>query len=279
MSAIGFHTPVPLRDPSGWVLYVSHADQVSRLVVFVHGFKGEAVKTWREFPAAGDYRPWWQASDLLFVGYESTRDDIPAVANRLRNQLPRFYPDPFAGAMTVQGVRGRTNLTAYSELILLGHSLGGLVVRRAVCDAVEGWQKDGFPEPRPRLLDAQVRLFSPASAGFRPAGRLGFLHASTVWPYIDMFLRRSSAYTDLQPGSVVLTETKERTEKWADAPGCESLRAHVVWANPDKVVTHSRYETDHVDDAWDHQSHKSVCKPRRGAFEKPWDFAETGRTR
>lgn len=271
------HTPYPLEKPTGWVLYVSHAETVTRLVVFVHGFMGKAIGTWREFPAAGINRRWWQEADLLFVSYESTRDNITAVAHRLRNQLPKFYPIPSEEAMSVCGYEARQhNRRPYSELILLGHSLGGLIVRRALCDAAADWSENETSD-RPALLDAKVRLFSPASAGFRAAGMLGLLKATNVWVAVEMFVRRAPAYTDLQQNSPTLEVTRRRTEEYAQKPGFESLRAHIVWANPDNVVLAERYDTDHVDNAWDDTSHSSVCKPAPGTFEAPWDFAETGR--
>jgi hypothetical protein len=75
-----------LEDPDRWVLYVSPSDEpVMGLVVFVHGFGGKTVGTWLDFPVMDLANPenrWWREADLLFVGYESMRDSITAVANR-----------------------------------------------------------------------------------------------------------------------------------------------------------------------------------------------------
>lgn len=45
------HSFVELDDPERWTFFVSHHDHpVRRLVVFVHGFRGESVGTWLDFP-------------------------------------------------------------------------------------------------------------------------------------------------------------------------------------------------------------------------------------
>jgi pimeloyl-ACP methyl ester carboxylesterase len=269
-----------LRDPypQRWVLLLS--DRVpTRLIVFVHGFRGGAVSSWQRFPLSTQ-NGWWRSSDLLFVGYDSTRDNITGVAKRLCRQLPRFYPQLPDDLLVVGGDRVRAAATEpYRELVLVGHSLGGVVLRRALSDTAQSWLDacSLLPAPRPPLLDARLRLFSPASAGFRPAGLLGLMQASSVWHVVNLVLRHASAYTDLQPGSQILTETRKRTERLVtERPeDLEALRASILWANPDDVVVAERYDSDRVDDAVDGRSHRSVCKPS-DSYREPWLFVETG---
>jgi hypothetical protein len=129
----------------------------------------------------------------------------------------------------------------------------------------------------PDLLRAQTRLFSPASAGFRAAGALGVLQASPGWFGLNMLLRRSSAFIDLQPGSETLVATRTRTESLVRARGShvDALRARIVWANPDNVVTTERYDTDHVDDSIVGKSHSKVCKPD-AEYPAPRTFVQGG---
>jgi alpha-beta hydrolase superfamily lysophospholipase len=112
------------------VLYVSNA-QPERLVVFVHGFRGRAIDTWQRFPESGQTSEWWRASDMLFVGYDSVRDTITGVAARLRRELPRFYPDLPTDLTEIGDASLRqTSSEPYRELLLIGHSLGGVVAAR-----------------------------------------------------------------------------------------------------------------------------------------------------
>jgi hypothetical protein len=278
------YTRYDIDHPDRWALYLSPSDEpIERLVVFVHGFGGKAVGTWLDFPAIDlgqAENRWWREADLLFVGYDSTRDSITAVANRIRTELSHFYPKPYQPALDVGGEPLRPDITTgYRELILVGHSLGGVVLRRALCDAAQTWFDDGCPTEGHILLTAKTRLFSPASAGFRAAGWLGFLRATSAWTAIEAFLRRSSTYTDLQPGSPVLDELRSQTLQLVtdDAGGyMRALRAKIVWANPDDVVIDLRYRTDYVDASWDGFTHTSVCKPRDPQFTRPWQFVQTG---
>jgi pimeloyl-ACP methyl ester carboxylesterase len=222
---------------------------------------------------------------LLFVGYPSQKDNITGTADRLREELTNFYPrlsDSFLSVAGV-GVREPADLP-YEELILLGHSLGGVVVRRALSDAASQWLADMAEDPtspRPSLLDATVRLFSPASAGFRPGGRLAALRAGPIWPIINMRLRCATAYTDLQPSSPILSETRKRTESALSSQSrrdLKALRPDLLWANPDEVVLTERYDTDRSSSSVDGTSHSSVCKPS-DTYEAPWLFVETGKWR
>lgn len=275
MSALDLHSPFRLREPKDWVLYLSPRPP-KRLVLFVHGFRGRAVKTWENFPEIGHDTDWWLDSDMLFVGYDSMRDGITGVANRIRRNFDRFYPRPPDEAMTVEGVAPRPDDgTPYSELLVVAHSLGGVIARRVLADAMQAWRESPAESPRPRLLDAELRLFSPASAGFRAAGLLGAVRATGLWAALELYLRSSSAYTDLQPNSDVLVDTRRRTEELAQDPEAGALKARILWAEREDVVIAVRYLTDFVDESAPGRNHINVCKPTQD-YTTPWRFVSTG---
>lgn len=269
------HSELRLSDPEGWVLRLAHR-QPRRLVVFVHGFGGAAVSTWQRFPEVAGSREWWTRADMLFVAYNSKRDNITGAATRLRERLSALFPALPPELLNIDGVRVREEaVDAYAELVLVGHSLGGLIVRRALCDMASSWKDAGFAEPKPAVLAAaRVSLFSPASAGFRPAGMAGMAHATPLWWVVNIRLRRSSAFTDMTPGSEVLTSTRRRTEDLARTRAdLVALRPQILWANPDDIVITERYDTDPVDHAVDGQTHRSVCKPS-ASYQRPVLFVE-----
>ncbi len=214
---------------------------------------------------------------MLFVAYDSARRTVTAVADELRAALPQFYPAIRCDLAEVAGVRlPRGSTCNYEELVLVGHSLGGLIVRRALCDEAEVWHRSGGARTRlSPLLQARTRLFSPASAGFRPSGFRALLLETKALFLIRMILARSPAYIDLLSDSPILTNTKDRTEQLVTTygPRLRALVPCILWADPDNVVRDERYNTDfHV---W-HQrpsTHSSVCKPT-ARYSRPRRFVE-----
>lgn len=272
------HTSVPLGPlggPRGWWMRVAHQEP-TRLVVFVHGYRGKPTpSTWGQFMFDVDERdPWWTAADMLFVGYR-VQDNPQSVAELLLRQLDKFYPFPRSELLTIFDASPRSSAGKYDELVIVGHSLGGLIVRRALLKAAQELLEWNAQR---NALEARVRLFSPASGGFRPAGILGAIRASAGWKYIEPFLRRDSSYSDLQPGSSLITSTRELTEDYiARLPESErgALRPHILWADKENVVVRETYRTDPPDrTAWQ-RDHSNVCKPD-ATYTDPWVFASIG---
>jgi pimeloyl-ACP methyl ester carboxylesterase len=121
-----------------------------RAVVFLHGFSGTRDDTWDRFPGLlGSATPDW---DIFTVGYATTMlpdvvgiwsadPDLPILATMLRTQL------------------GTPPFDRYRSLALIAHSMGGLIVQKALVD-------DSALGERTR----HVILFGTPSAGLRKAG-------------------------------------------------------------------------------------------------------------
>lgn len=267
------HWPRYLDGPSGTVLYASTLP-ATRLVVFIHGFGGGAVKSWTDFQSAGTYDPWWRESDLLFVGYRSLSENVAAVADRLIRYVDSFYPVR-SNWFDADG-RDEDLPENYQELYLLGHSLGGVVVRRALVDSYQNWHlATGEEGLRPGILDAKVRLFSPAISGFRPTGWLGALKAvEGFWFAAEIVLRGTSTYADLLPNSDLLVDLKTRTEQHSQLPFAAALGADILWAGDDDVVQLIAYPGDRQSVAQG-KGHGSICKPSE-RYVLPYEFTRYG---
>lgn len=96
-------------------------------IVFIHGFGGNAEKTWGQFPSLLCSDPRLQKWDIYSIGYPSSlRIDVPnlwsadpvlkILATELRTSLSL---PPFAG---------------YKAIAIAAHSMGGLVAQRAILD-------------------------------------------------------------------------------------------------------------------------------------------------
>ena len=123
--------------------------ECTRAVVFLHGFSGDRDDTWGTLPlrfgtadAAWDIYTLGYATTLMpdLLGFWSGDPDIPILATMLSTQ---FANDP---------------LRRYKSLALVAHSMGGLVVQRALIDA---------PDLADRMRN--VILFGTPSAGSRKA--------------------------------------------------------------------------------------------------------------
>ena len=115
MGTIGFHE-----------FRVSSAPRNKAAIVFVHGFTGDLVNTWRDIPkylAADNRLNGW---DLLSIGYETTgRPDLRGIwsSDAKLEEISKM-------------VSGHAELSdeKYSTLAFVAHSMGGLVVQRALLD-------------------------------------------------------------------------------------------------------------------------------------------------
>ena len=252
--------------------------------MFVHGFNGKAVGSWKQFHAAGQESDWWRLSDMLFVGYKSKTDTIVGVANRLEAGLAQLFPDLPDEHLVGRDCRVRDPAEQlYKKLILVGHSLGGVIVRRMLMDLAWRWQKQRDQDPRvpaSPLLVAQQRLFSPANAGIRMAGWLALLKAPEKWRIAEVLLSTAPAYQELEPGSLLLQRTRDLTQELHQrhATDLGALAASIAWAEPDKVVQPDYYLSDAYQGSIDGTNHRSVCKPS-DSYQTPYTFVETGTVR
>ena len=100
--------------PGSFRLFYSSAvaPPARRLIVFVHGFGGSAVKTWRAFYEGQDAYQWWRESDLVFFGYRSLRDEVGYSVSALREWLRSAYPLPVPGLLPT-----RDGDHAYDQLV------------------------------------------------------------------------------------------------------------------------------------------------------------------
>src|SRR5262249_12105890 len=98
-------------------------------VIFLHGLGGDPRKTWRHGPDDQSFWPRWLADDIpnvsvFSVGYEASvsrwRGTAMHLPDRAANVLARMLAEPELKS---------------GRLILIGHSLGGLVIKQLLQNA------------------------------------------------------------------------------------------------------------------------------------------------
>jgi hypothetical protein len=262
--------------------------KIERAVIFIHGFSGSANGTWTDFLTLVDdpyTDQWWEESDLFFFDYHSASLHRKLARNKLDvlKFINHVWPNPPDSLFTAGGVTLRKDVT-YSELFLVGHSEGGLLLRKVILDvadsdaAIQQYRTQRFapkgPEPSSTgVLIANLRLFAPALGGETINGLLGVLSRS---PVISTFTGSLAAKLSMGPASAAVTSARDSTNEYSDYLKMECFRAHILWADDDTIIEPERYKRDlECGNPPPGTSHTSVCKPTQ-QYKKPLKFVKEG---
>jgi hypothetical protein len=268
-------------DLRGTYALLSDGRAVDTAVVFVHGFLGDSQGTWLNFqefickPAASG-EPWTNC-DVFFFTYPSFRQDITESATQLLGFLNHIFPRPpadmFKTAKHVPGLPDiyidlRRDKPRYSRLVLVAHSEGGVVVRRAV-DLAYSWQ---YAE----ALQSRLALFAPAHRGIKLSGWIGAcLAVGRIDAIATPILRFSPAFSEMKDNNL-LEEIEKHTDDYIALEAAKgqvptALRAHVVFGESESVVGKGYYTSDCYHPSRAGKDHSSVCKPQTG-YDAPLGF-------
>lgn len=125
-----------IRDSSGKkVFYKNKQKKNTHLAVFVHGFTGNYLSTWGELPNLLQNDPRLLHYDFLFWGYSSSL--FFPKENYFIDNVKQFFTQILSRHKTNQRVEIISQglqielkyLTGYDNISLIGHSLGGLIIR------------------------------------------------------------------------------------------------------------------------------------------------------
>lgn len=238
-----------------------------KLLVFVHGYTGKAVKTWEEFDSLIPQDDFFKGYDVLFYGYPGFRSNVIAGAALLCEMLEELHGNPGLLIQSLGIGNSRPKLTSYAQITLVGHSLGSLLIRWALVIASKekgmGWKK----------ADPRFVLFAPAHSGNLLETALGELQSSVSWismagaalGILSPFLK------ELAPGSPVLLGLREEVKQ--ESSGDVNFFARkVVIAELDQVVSNLPFPGDPMPIAMRGKGHIDVCKPEAGAYERPLEI-------
>src|SRR5262249_39863915 len=119
------------------------------IAIFVHGFTGEYVATWGKLPELLQKDTDLDSYDFLFWGYPSkffgANENIGTTGQHLKTEID-YLPK------------------TYKRIILIGHSMGGLVIRSYIVQAL----LDGKGNDLQSIKD--VILFGTPNDGLERAG-------------------------------------------------------------------------------------------------------------
>ncbi len=304
------HYVQPKSFPGSYCL-ISDAPHVDRAVLFVHGFLGNATDTWVDFQGLGPSLPSFSSADLFFLRYNSFKMSVSEAADLVADFLREIYderpewldlskrlPDwvPLAHG---EDPMVRLEPASYRHLTLVGHSLGGVVLRQLVLNALALVAQAGantrqatvesvshsesgrlatqrspaIDDVGTRIVDvaphyaailpAKLVLFAPALFGARPAGLFGLLlRFGGIGMLARALLGMSKSYGEIQQGSDLLKYVRDTTDRMArESPDVSALRASVLWPETDSILVDSQYFADVKAPRAKGKDHVSVCKP------------------
>jgi hypothetical protein len=119
-------------------------------------------------------------------------------------------------------------------------------------------------------LEAKLRLFAPATGGYRPSSITGIISSM---PFIGQVLKSalnySPAFQDMDPTELSTLRT-QMNEAIAKHPSLAALKALILWGENEQLLKVDWFPGDKVT-VVSGKDHLSVCKPNRG-YKFPLQF-------
>lgn len=247
-----------LKDSPNHRLVATLSDGRSRIItcrtapkhciVFVHGFSGSAMDTWKGFDRDALADPALAEADLIFFGYDGVQSNAMAAASFLFELLDSVM----TSGELIQNVRQTP--PQYERCVIAAHSLGALVTRWALVRA--------YSEKSPWLDLTRYLLFAPAHTGGIIVDSItDLIGGNPISEFIGNAAKvQIPLLQELKPGSPVLRALEDQARA-AMSAGCQRLRAHrVLIAEYEQVVSNLPFPGDPFPTAIRGATHTSVCK-------------------
>jgi pimeloyl-ACP methyl ester carboxylesterase len=255
-------------DKDVHVLFATQPDR--KAVLFIHGYSGDAVETWANFHELLPGCTKCSSRDIYFYGYDGLRADMFASASTFRIFLDRFFnaTDALLAANLPPSAKRQSNFE-YDELIVVAHSLGAVISRRALLDATKSNSK--------WVTRTKLILYAPAHCGAKVYDLA--LEVASSFPFLGLFgiatRFHSPLIDELKSGSQSLTDLLEETMVATKRGANKHLVAtKVVIAEYEKIVQNRTFGRDPPPLAIPESTHTSICKPRSD-FLRPLDILES----
>jgi pimeloyl-ACP methyl ester carboxylesterase len=227
-------------------------------LVFIHGFTGGALSTWGELPDMILKEAKAAPCDLFFYGYNSTTTQIGNSSLRFMNFLNWLCEVPFN--LSDKFVKDETNRQSgfsYNKIVVVAHSMGAVVTRRAMLDA----KSDGYSW----VNKVSMVLFAPAHYGARNIGYICQKVLTGQLALLGMAVQyRFAPLEQLAPNSKMIESLETESDEWLrKCLGDFTIASSVIWAGKEHVVHNQRFCNDPKAEECPEESHTSICKPDR----------------
>jgi pimeloyl-ACP methyl ester carboxylesterase len=240
-------------------------EPAKRLVLFVHGFGGDPIGTWTDFPVVLRSIPKLADCDFIFFGYDGLTTQANTSATILDDFLTRYLLDPAAVINARQPVKHGRKTFAYERIVIAAHSLGAVVARRALLQAEQEREVDD--QANGWLTTIRLVLFAPAHRGAYAAEIANNYLMTQDWWVSKIVAAIGQLYvpllSDLDPKSELIAELLTDTQVAARTAATEGhlIARRVLWAQDEKIVRNGRFYLDTKARVQYGADHFSVCKP------------------
>ncbi len=244
-------------------------EPVGKAIIFVHGFKGD-YETWRGFPELLADDPKLEGWDVFFPEYD-WRNRAQLTGTSMYEFLKAIFASPASVFTSSKPALERDDPTfKYTEVILVAHSLGAVVVRVALLTAHKA--KAGW------LDRTKMVLYAPAhqganiiSLGSEALGALAVI-GKIIPPLLKGWF---PSLIDLEVSgttkSELLNRLESETQALLDAGSGEFTKARaVLFGEDDRVVVPSPFCGDAIMGSVPGVGHGSICKPTT-TFIRPYE--------
>jgi pimeloyl-ACP methyl ester carboxylesterase len=245
--------PQQLRTgKNSWVYYSKTPNR--KAIIFVHGFNGDPISTWSQFNVELFREPRCAQFDIIFFGYEGKAWTLESCAQYFFQFLERIFrldvPDRRSLKFPI-----RPDFR-YEEVIIVAHSMGSVVARRALLLADD--------EKQPWSRRTKLALFAPAHLGARVVRLLTEAFPGFPLALLNLLKYKWPPLEELAPGSNYLQELKQDVENaMVRDPNCKHLSAvRVIHSFGDNVLEYKEKQFCSDPKAkWIEGSHIKMCKP------------------
>ena len=228
------------------------------LIVFVHGFAGHAMRTWDEFPVYLRNYSDFSRCDIIFYGYDSLKLQANANADLFYKAMQDLHVPPERYNLSEKPIVSKN----YTKILFMAHSLGAIVVRRALLSA--------NVDEATWLASSMMLLFAPAHRGAYPQ-QLAFECLPGLFKVLGSVAKFAyPVLNDLDKNSPTICDLIHDSQQLLDAGKGNFVKAAaVVTAAGDNIVVYGRFCNDPNNTTIENKTHSTVCKPVIDKYESP----------